>query len=55
MPEKIVLKRFYTWTEILIYLDYVAKEYYINNIRYKIEVWFSETFNDYKVYIIIRV
>lgn len=55
MPEKRVLRRFNTWTEILIYLDGVDKDCYENNLRYKREIWYSESFNDYKVYIIIIV
>lgn len=55
MPEKIVLRRYDTYTEILMYLDDICKEFKRNNVSYRTEVWYNELFNSYKVYVIVKV
>lgn len=53
MPTKRILKHFNTWTEMLPYLDNVEREYRTYQIAYKYEIWFSDIFNAYKLYITV--
>jgi hypothetical protein len=47
--KRILINRFNTWTEILKYLDNISKEYSVYNIKYKVDIFYSEIFNGYKI------